>query len=614
MEIYGTEHPRKPTKLSHASKDLKEDIRKEAESAKFVGIFPSCHVVQEEHELDKKNHSNEDVSILLKDICKLHNQCYELQRERATEAVVFLIGDLDRSWKRNTIRCSPVGWFTKGYSLDALTMRKIAENVHTQCTESGIHVPCQSFDGQWHTLVVRDVEGEPLTIFQLQKDIWRRVEQRSKKDLIDEIKQLNKDVSWTVIPSTGSRSKYISLTNGGRILPMFKREARSKPKELNEEDENHSVTALIDLVPDIVQETTDIGREVLLATSVTDELELEAFSQNTDANKWCTELQLDDTQQITDNEKHINESETEKIDENNNDEFTLDCSDMERILKMLKTTKDCNKKMQWNTVTPNGFLDYFQSYQKLCTLLDIEIRVIVRYLKKAKGMTNVKESSSKQTKLDKIANFLCLVKSDSTHKTVSSKKGSKFHVSSLHDLATKVVSKYSKHELNVIVAEMTFPEMYKTWMKPIDDVTVNGESQQWFYKPEYSKRRKQTEVKCIDSTHLLTRARRKTCAGGIQGISNEPWMKVARQRKTLLTAIMVEDVSDPMSVAMAKTHFSESVEIEMRKNGDSREADLVNDIRTWWEAEDSPGISSVERIQKRKNLRRRLFDLVDFTR
>jgi hypothetical protein len=74
---------------THATKDLKEDFRIEAETAKFIGIFSSCLVVTYDHALDKKEHSNEDVSILLEDICKFHNQCYELQRTRATEAVVF---------------------------------------------------------------------------------------------------------------------------------------------------------------------------------------------------------------------------------------------------------------------------------------------------------------------------------------------------------------------------------------------------------------------------------------------------------------------------------------------------------------------------------------------
>ena len=67
-----------------------------------------------------------------------------------------------------------------------------------------------------------------------------------------------------------------------------------------------------------------------------------------------------------------------------------------------------------------------------------------------------------------------------------------------------------------------------------------------------------------------------------------------------------------MSVMMALTHFSEKVEIEMRKNGDVVAADLCRDVRHWWLSEDEPGLSAMERIQMRMNLRSRLLSHVKF--
>ncbi|XP_060558593.1 uncharacterized protein LOC132718911 [Ruditapes philippinarum] len=77
---------------------------------------------------------------------------------------------------------------------------------------------------------------------------------------------------------------------------------------------------------------------------------------------------------------------------------------------------------------------------------------------------------------------------------------------------------------------------------------------------------------------------------------------------------MVSDITDPMSVSMAKTHFSEGVELDMRHNGDIAAADLCRDIRNWWESEDRPGISASTRIKMRKPLRKRLLSLVNFFR
>ena len=82
----------------------------------------------------------------------------------------------------------------------------------------------------------------------------------------------------------------------------------------------------------------------------------------------------------------------------------------------------------------------------------------------------------------------------------------------------------------------------------------------WFYSPEYSETRQQLEVRCIDSTQLLTRICRKTRKGGIEGLDNKACLKIAKQRTTLLSPVMVEDIVDPMSMSMAMsmalTHFS----------------------------------------------------------
>ena len=80
-----------------------------------------------------------------------------------------------------------------------------------------------------------------------------------------------------------------------------------------------------------------------------------------------------------------------------------------------------------------------------------------------------------------------------------------------------------------------------------------NEPDYWFYIPEYSESRSQLEIRCIDSTYLLTRTRRKCCKGGIDGIENKAWVKEASQRITFLSLSMVAEIVDPMSTEMAVT-------------------------------------------------------------
>ncbi|XP_052224856.1 uncharacterized protein LOC127840477 [Dreissena polymorpha] len=75
---------------------------------------------------------------------------------------------------------------------------------------------------------------------------------------------------------------------------------------------------------------------------------------------------------------------------------------------------------------------------------------------------------------------------------------------------------------------------------------------------------------------------------------------------------MVEEVSDPMSASMAATYFSEEVEREMIHLGDEKTADLCRDIRLWWAAEDTAGISAKDRVVNRLMLRNRLINNYDF--
>lgn len=272
---------------------------------------------------------------------------------------------------------------------------------------------------------------------------------------------------------------------------------------------------------------------------------------------------------------------------------------MNCILALFNVTKNCNKKNKWNQVTSADLLKYFETEDTLKQFFDVELRAIVRYLRKSKGFV-IKESSPKAVKVHELAVNLKLKLSINTE--VKPKYARK-PVQTLAEIALKVITKnFSKHELSVIQAEYLWPDRYQEWISEIGATQVNGQFYNWFYKPEYSLRRKQFEVRCVDSTHLMTRTRRKSCKGGLEGLSNGSWMKVAKSGKTLLTPIMIEETTDSMSIKMATTHFSEAVESMMERNGDLKAASFCRDIRQWWEAEDTPGISATERLGLREGL------------
>ena len=139
--------------------------------------------------------------------------------------MVFSCCDLDREWGKDNIRCGPICWFPKGFSSDTNTMRKVLESVLDKCAASGLHVPAIHFDGQWHNICVRDINGKPLTVLQHQKDLWKTVESTSKAANLKEIKMLNKENMWSVVESNENdespNRKIIVATNGTKVLPKI---------------------------------------------------------------------------------------------------------------------------------------------------------------------------------------------------------------------------------------------------------------------------------------------------------------------------------------------------------------------------------------------------------
>ena len=179
--IYGNENPKKPTKLSNELKALKEEIATKSSNVELIGLFESAvndRFVDNTYMSEAKSVDAKDLLSVLHDIKNLQIRSYNLRREKASEAIVYLCCDLDRLWTKDSIKCGPVCWFPKGYSLNTETLRRVSEDVHNRCHEAGIHIPAESFAGQWHNLVVRSVNGQPLTILQRQKDVWREAERK----------------------------------------------------------------------------------------------------------------------------------------------------------------------------------------------------------------------------------------------------------------------------------------------------------------------------------------------------------------------------------------------------------------------------------------------------
>ena len=308
-------------------------------------------------------------------------------------------------------------------------------------------------------------------------------------------------------------------------------------------------------------------------------------------------------------------SNTETVQENVQQK--IEDTEATVILALLKTDTLANKNGKWNDKSSSDILKACSSYECLKKMLDVDLKVFVRYLRGRYADIKVRESETKTKKLVVLSEFFGIreqsVETIKGHRKVCTKK-----IKPLSVLCReKINSKVPKMVLNISYAEYVWETRLQQWKStsPVqDNVKISGTEDPdfWFSIPEYSNERHQLEVKCVDSTHLFTRLRRHSCKGTLDGIDNAAWKRVAKDRKTFLSTVMIEDVIDPMSVSMARTHFSQTVENAMRENGDIISAELCSDIRNWWISEDDPGITAMDRIKLRQPLRNRLLSRMNF--
>ena len=87
--------------------------------------------------------------------------------------------------------------------------------------------------------MVRYVEGEPLTLYQSQRELWKEVEANSKKEIIEVLKCMNGTPIFMVekiMSSDGETKKHIHSTNGGLRQPKYRHVTNTNKKTYDKED------------------------------------------------------------------------------------------------------------------------------------------------------------------------------------------------------------------------------------------------------------------------------------------------------------------------------------------------------------------------------------------
>ena len=118
------------------------------------------------------------------------NEGFQLTRQKASEILAFVVSDINRIPNPEIPYHLPVAYAMKGYSLPLSIARKMYIDVVRALRDNNVNIACLSTDGQFHGIICRGLQDRPLTLGQLQRDVWKEASHHAKSDLLKDIKTL----------------------------------------------------------------------------------------------------------------------------------------------------------------------------------------------------------------------------------------------------------------------------------------------------------------------------------------------------------------------------------------------------------------------------------------
>ena len=677
LRLYNNDDRKCPTKLSPELKNTKEKLREYCKTkvtfkaeVKSVIAKVCCHANESVYTSDVKFNlhgttaSNRltvctpaDFQTTLYELGETVKESALLSRHMATEVLIYLISDLDRTHTPERQHAVPVGYGLKGYSITTDITRKMMDDILDECYKGGLYVPVVSSDGQWFKIAVRSSNGEPLTLLQLMKDVYKSAKSMKKSDILKSFKEINlvkvesqnevfDNIDIRVDVSSDGQycgpiyvwrrklTPYLLQTSATVKAMLANKSGTGNIEDTNDNDDVQSndivnglpadvVTTIepdiyetltaqntnvpkdgsascpdmtqVDIAEELIGLFADDDRDTLSVTELVNEnMESDVFSDTNVASVSNGTLESNDRQENTEDQ----EANSTSPSVNSN-------TVLREILWVLQTDSGVKRK-KWAEIT------FEEISQMTSSRLEIEkafyrseIQICLKSLSEILKTAGIYFAISWNKHM--LSEFLYkLINEPSCTMTRSNKRPRMF---TLKTIALNAISKMPKHILNVIHAEHEYPKAEEEWrtnstFSNTTEIDGLDSDISWYSKPEYVEKRFTHLFFILDAHHLLTNARTKCCSSGIPeaGIDKKAWINVARTTGVINRAL-VEDLVDKQSNAFARKTFSVEVEAEMRLMGYQSEANFCRLIREWYEAEDEPGLSVFERCIRRLKLR-----------
>ena len=519
-------------------------------------------------------------------------------RKPASEVLLFMLTNSDRSATLE-MECSvPIGYGLKGKSMKCDTLQEMVKLVRVECAKNDIRIAAECFDGQWHKHVVTDSAGNPLTRFGLLKQIWGEVSKRKKENLIEQF--VKESTSQTVLCKKIAGQLLVTSLKGTfqRVFQMDKAVYSyvTLPTYVHPENIRYVHDHNLHMSTIIPEE------EILDETILNDNLEVE--QENEDVNDEFITEHADDEHE----HEEVIVTNTEDSDLETTILYTLDNNvTVEQTVnrnKRLDFFSELLHELQqqpkretfWKTITESQLIDITANATVLNKKFQVsDMRIFEKVLHKTtKFKIFTKEMTLKAQKVNAIMNFT----KGSGHVETRT-----YDVLCLCTLALRKLksTEFPKEILATALCSIKFRDLLANWEEdtpvPLLQEYSPGQFYELYYKPEWCESTQIPIYRFIDPTHIITNLRVLCTQRGIEGIcSKDSWLRVSEKYPKLLSAGLIVQCLDKQNSGHAKRVFSYDVEKAMIGIGHTRSAKWVRLLREFYEGCDSRGVDTPLRI------------------
>ena len=631
-----------PKRHTELAKTLKAQLKERTDAAQFLGEFKTVCAAPKNLQHNINDHTSSSVSgsqeldfkaitNLLVKAKTLLEASYNIKRQRATEAITFLLSDTDRM---NAVHGVMAAYCLSGYSLSCNIMRKIINKIYLSCVSEGAKISCLSFDGQWHNIMARGMEDKPRTQYQLQLATWKEVYSMKKDQIIKKIALINANPchEYRLVQVFGRRSVSSlfdhTIISFPKFIPPEPESAESTNKgNVSDVDISDDVS---DLVSDVDAMCTGVNETVFeLITEVlnTDDYDNDCNSNSKNSNCLASTIGEFLAEQVPSMSSDVTttfsatlddadgcfSSETDHSDQPSEPLHRLNENDLSELLNLV------SKNMSTESISESDLKIMLSNANSLYRFKVLILKDIIRWLKQKHPAAKLRLSGNKTDLVNVISLYLCSSDKRELDPDIICRRTTKRPLS-LQSTCLKVLQnpkKYSKLALMVSYSSFLFVDRLRDWKNeaPVSfDCTVGDIGPiDWFYVLDTHPDTGDLLVSTVDHHHLFIRVRMALVRGKLTGVSVSEFVTVAESGSTLLTRAIIVDGLEQQSEDFARITFSEEVEEQLRKNGALPEAEFCRLVRNWNRANDEPGISSTDRLKYRYEFRKWLLDGISFS-